>query len=222
MATWDFPSINERALVVGSTGSGKSTLGLWMLEHAPFHRMPYVIIDYKRESAIKMIDRARQIDTNEIPRHPGLYVIRPMPEIDDERVKRWLFGVWNVGNTGLFFDEGLMVPKSGGALQAIYTQGRTKRIPVITLSQRPVELHRTAISEADHFAVFRLNDQRDYKTVGEYIPNFKDKIVEERPEYTSIWYRQRDRARWNVDRIQHPEELPDRINARLPRKVHFI
>lgn len=223
MAQWGFPAISERALVVGSTGTGKSTLGLWLLKHAPFHRMPYVIVDYKREQAIKMIDRARHIDLNEAPpRQPGLYVVRPMPEIDDERMKAWLYRIWNNGNTGLFFDEGLMVPKSGGALQAIYTQGRTKHIPVITLSQRPVELHRTALSESDHFVVFRLNDERDYKTILQYIPRMTDRVIEDRPEFNSLWYRQRDREKWNIQAINEPELLSAQINARLPRRVHFI
>jgi DNA helicase HerA-like ATPase len=221
MAGWEFPSITEKVLVVGSTGSGKSTLGLWMLKHAPFHRMPYVMVDYKREDAIKMIDRARQIDFTEIPRHPGLYVIRPMPDVDDDRMSGWLYGVWNRGNTGLFFDEGMMVPKSG-ALQAIYTQGRSKRIPAITLSQRPVSLHRTALSESDHFVVFRLNDERDYKTVLQYVPRVSEQVIEDRPEYNSLWYRQRDRAKWNFERIDNPESIPGEINSRLPRRVFFI
>lgn len=218
---WRFPTVNQRTLILGSSGSGKTGMGLWLLSYAPFHLQPYIIFDYKREPAIKQIDRARQIGLNELPRYPGLYVVRPMPVSDDERVLQFLRAIWHRQNIGLFFDEVLMLPQHGGALQALYTQGRTLRIPTISLSQRPVELNRFAFSETSYISVFKLNDNRDYKTVKQYIPRFDENEIEKLPKHNSLWYSQEDREFAIMGPVSY-EGLPERINARLPARVHFI
>lgn len=209
-------------MILGSNGSGKSNLFLWLLLYQPFHRQPYVIFDYKREEQIGRIDRARQLGLNEVPVYPGLYVIRPMPETDDDKVLAWLRAAWAKRNIGLGFDEAMMLPQHGGALQAIFTQGRSLKIPVIALSQRPVDLHRTMFSEANHVSVFQLNDGRDHKTVKQYISKFDSEAVEQLPPYHSLWFRRSDRKTMHLNPVANFETLPDRINARLPARVHFI
>lgn len=222
MTPWEFPRRDQRTLVLGSTGGGKTGMFLWLLSYAPMHLQPYVIFDYKRDEHIARIDRAREIGLNELPKYPGLYVVRPMPETDDDNVLRWLRGAWAKRNIGLGFDEAMMLPQHGGAISSIFIQGRSLKIPVIALSQRPVELNRAMLSEANHVSLFSLNDDRDHQTVRKYIPRFDTGAVENLPQYSSLWHRREDKKTFQVAPIKNWDTLPDRINARLPSRIYFI
>ena len=81
-----------------------------------------------------------------------------------------------------------MVPDQE-AFQAILTQGRSKEIPAIILTQRPVWISRFVFSEADFYAVFHLNDRRDQKSVAEFTPNTPLWDLTSRiPDYHFRWY----------------------------------
>jgi DNA helicase HerA-like ATPase len=184
--TFEMPRPDQRVLILGSTGSGKTTMGASLLSGAPFNDMPYVMIDYKRDGLLAEIDRKEEIGLNEVPKAPGLYHVKPNPVSDDEAVEAWLYKVWERRNIGLYVDEALRLPtKKTGAFESILTQGRSLRIPVISLSQRPVDLTRYAFSEANHVIIFRLTDNRDRKKVTEYVPvNTEYKLR----KYHSLWY----------------------------------
>lgn len=182
------PGVSDRVAVVGATGSGKTQLGLWLLSRASFDKQPWVIVDYKRDKTIAGSERIRQIGFREVPKQPGLYVLQPNPD-EDEKVEEWLFKVWAHENVGLFIDEGYMLPQNPkGAFTYILTQGRSKRIPVIALSQRPKWVSRFVFSEATFFFVFRLTHNEDYKTVQEYIPKSRVDLETELPEYQCVYY----------------------------------
>jgi DNA helicase HerA-like ATPase len=183
---FELPRPDQRVLILGSTGSGKTTMGASLLSGAPFDAMPYVMIDYKRDDLLGSIERREQIDFGDIPKHPGLYHLKPNPVVDDEKMEDWLYRVWHRRNIGLYVDEALRLPtKKTGAFESILTQGRSLRIPVVSLSQRPVDLTRYAFSEANHVVVFRLTDIRDRKKVGEYVPIEQDYKLK---KYHSMWY----------------------------------
>jgi hypothetical protein len=71
-----------------------------------------------------------------MPRKPGLYRMRVDPQ-DEDNLEQWLWDVWKRGNIGLFIDEVALVPQKH-AFKAILRQGRSKLIPVIACTQRPV------------------------------------------------------------------------------------
>lgn len=178
------PTPQNRTAIVGKTGSGKTVAGLWHLSQQNFDDMPWVIFDWKRDGAIARLN-AQEIKLNgKVPEKPGLYVVRPMPG-DDELVEQFMWRLWERGNIGLYFDEGYMVPKASASFQAILTQGRSKHLPMITLSQRPVWMSRFVFSEADFYQIFWLNDARDRKTVAGFIPEIPD---EKLPPFHSYYY----------------------------------
>lgn len=183
---FEMPRIDQRVLVLGSTGSGKTTMGAWLLSHAPFDEMPYVMIDYKRDSLLGQIKYKKDIQLDQVPKEPGLYHLKPNPVKDDEKIEDWLQAVWAQRNIGLYIDEALRLPtKKTGAFESILTQGRSLHIPVVSLSQRPVDLTRYAFSESNHVVIFRLTDIRDRKKVGEYVPVDTDYKLR---KYHSLWY----------------------------------
>lgn len=188
MPKFYMPGPQSRTLILGKTGSGKTVAGIWHLANRDFDIRPWVIVDYKGDENIARIDAEfLDINVDDPPTEPGIYVIRPLPEIDDEKVEAFLWKIWERGGIGLYVDEGYMLPMKGKsqAFQGILTQGRSKFIPVIMLSQRPTWISRFAVSESDFYQVFWLNDARDRKTLEQFLP----KSLEERlAPYHSWWY----------------------------------
>lgn len=185
-AGFEMPRIDQRTLILGSTGSGKTTMGAWLLSHAPFDEMPYVMIDYKRDGLLAKIKHKKEIQLDQMPTKPGLYHLKPNPVSDDEKMEEWLYAAWRKREIGLYVDEALRLPtKKTGAFESILTQGRSLHIPVISLSQRPVDLTRYAFSESNHVVIFRLTDIRDRKKVGEYVPVDTDYKLR---KFHSLWY----------------------------------
>jgi hypothetical protein len=147
--------------------------GLWTLAQRNFHEKPWVILDFKRDPMIKQIARLEETNIKRSPpTHKGLYVTRPTPgDVDDGHVSRWLFDVWSQEDTGIFIDEGYMIKPMDRALRAVLSQGRSKHVPVIALSQRPAWISPFISSEASHFTVFYLQMPQDISRVREYLPN---------------------------------------------------
>ena len=70
-------------------------------------------------------------------------------------------------------------------LQAI-TQGRTHAVPMVLVTQRPIDIPRVAITESRHFFLFRLEDPRDRAVLaGVMGPAVRAEI----PLDHSFWYR---------------------------------
>lgn len=212
-----FPDNSQRVSIMGATGSGKTVLGAWLLSEADFERSPWVILDFKGDDLLSGIDRVKQIGINEVPKFPGVYRIQPHPS-DEDGIDRFFWNVWRREGIGVYTDEGYMVPKTSKGFQACLTQGRAKRIPLITLSQRPVEISRFVFSEASMVAAFFLNDVRDQKTVQQFMPPgvLKDRL----PDYHSRWYDVGQDQLYTLLPAPHPDELRNRIYDRLkPRRV---
>lgn len=213
-----WPNIDEHAAILGCTGSGKTTLASYVLSEAPFDIMPYICIDMKGDELLGSIQHLREIGLHEsLPRNPGLYVIRPLPS-DGEGIENWLYRLWQNEYTGLYVDEAYLMPDKVW-LRNILAQGRSKRIPSIFASQRPVDIPRSIFTEASHVAVFRLNDDRDKKTVREFTP--KGMLDERLPDYHCCWYSPKwqtanDDKPWvKLAPVPPAEHIIEKINTRL-------
>lgn len=200
------PTDQQRVIVLGRTGSGKSQFAIALLSTANWGfdgysrqaPIPWIIIDYKGEDLILDIMAANKGLVKELrvtdnpPKEPGLYYMHPTPKVDNDAMEAFLWKVWKQGNIGLFFDEGYMVPEKD-AFDAILTQGRTLHIPVICLYQRPAWMSRFAVAQSDFRAVFALDDERDEKTASMFV---KPAIVKgerisvktQLPNYYCLWY----------------------------------
>ncbi len=212
------PNDTQHLVNVGSNGSGKTVAGLWHLSLRDFTSKPWVIVDQKRDALIVAIGMI-EIRPGDVPKKPGLYVTHPLPtDEDDAAMESALWKIWARENIGLFFDEGLMFAKSK-ALNSIYTQGRSKHIPVITNSQRPVFLSRFAFSEASFFQVFRLNDVRDVDTVRTMLPSLPRRYT--LPKFHSYYYDSPDNQLTLFGPVPGPDQVLEAFHAKLmpARKV---
>ncbi len=194
--SFEWPREDEHTAIVGRNGSGKTQLGAFMLTKQDYLKRRWVVIDYKREEIFQRLKNIREIGFNEVPKEPGLYILKSGPYFEDE-TEGWLWRVHQRGGVGLFADEGYMLPNSGGhaggAYQAILTQGRSLRIPVVTLTQRPVKVTPFAFSEAKHVAVFDLSRRKDWQTIeentvdgfSEWLPKGYENGL---PEFHARWF----------------------------------
>lgn len=190
---WRWPQLDSRVTINGRTGSGKTVSGLWLLSNADFDKQPFVVIDYKRDKTIGQIARIEKIGLDEVPDYPGLYHLQPMPH-EDAEVESWLWKVWHHEKIGLFIDEGFLIP-DGKAFKSLLVTGRSKLIPIYTLSQRPVKVNRFVFTEADFLQTFRLNDKDDRERIKELTPtpidgetSIWDPKAQPLEKYHSKWY----------------------------------
>lgn len=213
------PGVSDRTVIVGQTGSGKTWFGVWLLSRMPIERMPWVVIDYKRETLFRELGpqafRSRLTVDSAAPKKPGLHLLQPF-ESDDDAMDSFLWRVWKRGGIGLYIDEAMMMPAGrGSAMRAILTQGRSLRIPVIALSQRPVEIDRYFFSEARCFAEFYLLDRDDRVTLKRYTPFHPDDIPERHHCY---WYDGKTRQVSYLAPVPDREAFLGRLRSRAPRR----
>jgi len=176
------PKNDHRLVIVGRTGTGKTQAAAWQLVMRNIGHFIWIIFDFKGDHLLNQLG-AVEITLTQMPKKPGLYIVHPLPH-QNEQVETMLWEIWRRGNIGVFIDEGYMIGDSA-AFRAMLTQGRSKRIPMIILSQRPVWLSRFVFSEADYYQVFRLNDRDDRKTMSRFIAaDLETKL----PDYHSVYF----------------------------------
>jgi hypothetical protein len=171
------PGPDTRTAIVGRTGSGKTVAAVWILSRQDFDERPWIILDYKNDELLNSITRAELITYDELPELPGIYILKVLPG-DKERVNAWFGEVWKHEDMGVLVDEGYMIDPRSEWFNACLTQGRSKRIAMVVLSQRPVWLSRFVFSESDFFMVFDLTHSDDMKTVAAYIRDDERGLLE--------------------------------------------
>lgn len=102
---------------------------------------------------------------------------------------------------------------------ACLTQGRSKRISMVVLSQRPVWLSRFVFSEADFFMVFDLTHTDDMKIVAAYIRDDERGLLE-RPlaPHNSFFY---DVGRKRLERFG-PVPEGDKLVATIDERLALL
>jgi hypothetical protein len=166
-----WPPGDSRTTLIGATGSGKTTAGLWFLSNARFDLRPWIVIDFKREILFDQVGFPPIRDIGwKLPgkKERGLFLLNPLPGQDVE-VENFLWRVWDRGNIGLFIDEASLIPDTK-PIRAVLHQGRSKRIPTMACTQRPVDVPRAFFSEASFLCLWRVTDDRDLKIVRGFMP----------------------------------------------------
>jgi hypothetical protein len=211
------PDDKQRLAIVGRTGTGKTVAALWHLSKRNLER-PWVIYDFKGDEHIAKIENARSVGLDWVPRRTdrGIFVVRPSPA-DTEAVDEQMWNLWERERCGVFVDEGYLA--NNEALQAILTQGRSKRIPAIICTQRPAWVSRFVFSESDYYQVFALNDVRDRKTIAAFAPIDPD--GKRLPDFYSYYYDVGRDKLHTFKPVPKVEEIIAAIDAKLrpARKV---
>lgn len=212
------PNNSQRLVNVGRTGSGKTVAALWHLSEHSIESMPWIIYDFKTDEHIASIPGARSLDLKELPKEPGVYVVRPLPD-DSELVEKQMWRIWEHEGIGVFVDEAYMVGNNNSAFRALLTQGRSKRIPMLICSQRPAWVSRFVFSEADFYQTFHLNDKRDRDTLESFIPANLDKRLQ---PFHSLYYDVGKNDLVEFSPVPNVQKIMQTFERRLSRKRRRI
>lgn len=218
MAKFNIPKADDRTVIIGRTGSGKTCAAVWLLSLQDFPFRPWVIIDYKGDELINGIERAEHVSFDTVPDEPGIYILRVMPG-DEESLSDWFRRVWEHEGIGIYVDEGYMIDRRDRWFNACLTQGRSKQIPMIILTQRPLWLSRFVFSEASYFMTFPLNDRRDMDTVRSFVRGDVEKsLTGKLKRFWSQYYSVSDASLVTLQPVPTGDEILSEINSRLPKR----
>lgn len=225
------PNKTQRLVVIGRTGTGKTVAGLWHLSNFNFEKPagdPWIIIDFKRDEHIDSIENKQEIGFDYIPskKDDGLFVIHALPADckatvrEASRVDQFLHKIWERENIGIFIDEAYVIGECEG-LELCLTQGRSKRIPMILCTQRPVWISRFAFSEASFIQCFSLNDERDKQTVEAFLPiEFDDEPKLE--GHQSFYYDVSEDELVRFAPVPDMAAIREKFDAKLRRRLQRI
>lgn len=212
MIKW--PGNNNRTAILGRTGSGKTTFAVWLLSGFDFNAQPWLIANTKGDpliNEIAEIEGVKTLELDETPGDTGLYIVNPAP--DDGLALDGMFRrVWEKQNCGIYCDEGYMIDEVG-AFNACLTQGRSRHIPMIVLSQRPAWISKFVFSESDFISVFQLQHSADRKNVAQFVPLDVDYRL---PKYHSFWYNVGDNELARLGPVPDKARILHTFRAKFP------
>lgn len=216
--TFTLPGAEDRTVIIGQTGSGKTILGAWLLSKQRFDKRPWVALNFKDEELWYQVGDPpmRPLRLGAMPPKRGLFRMDVHPGQEDE-LENWLWKIWSRGDVGIFADEVSLVPQKK-AFKAILRQGRSKRIPVIACTQRPVDCDREVFSEAQYRACFGLEDARDYQVIRGLFGNRDIRVeAESLRRHQCLWW---DAKRKKLDTL-NPCPPPATVAKDLKAVVPF-
>lgn len=209
-----FPSDDQRVAVVGRTGSGKTTAGMWHLSGKDFFVQPWLIVNTKGDPLINEIAQIKGVQTigiGDTPGDKGLFIVNPRPD-EGMELNLLFHRVWEKQNCGVYIDEGYMVKPPDG-MNALLTQGRSRKIPMIVLSQRPAWISKFVFTESDFIQIFALQYRGDRKTVAEFVPIDVNYTL---PKYHSLWYNVGDNELVKFAPVPAKDQILNSFRAQFP------
>ncbi len=210
-----FPGPTDRLYIIGRTGSGKTTASLWHLSGKDFTKQPWVVINTKGDTTLNelaAIEGVKTIGINDTPGEFGLYHVRPHPDDDAKELDAFFGRIWEKTNCGVFVDEGYMI-SIDTKLNALLTQGRDRRIPMIVGTQRPTWITKFVESEADYVQLFSLARRKDRENIMGLVPVDRDYKL---ARYCSYWYNVGDDELAQFAPVPNKAAILDTFRTSLP------
>lgn len=183
----------NRGFITGSSGSGKTTVALALVDAMP---SPRIILDTKRDPGIK-----KWAERNNIQFFEGLpdwkkieddLIVQPNPEeiADPDLIDQWLgnafFCKWA---PSIYIDEGYQSGASnrklGVGVTGLWTRGRALGFCTLIGTQRPAWISSFVITESDHYYCMRLTDDKDREKMAGFMNNVE---VENPIKQKYFWY----------------------------------
>ena len=213
------PGDRDRFTIVGTTGSGKTYAGIYHLSRRNYDQKPWLVYDFKNDELINNIPGAQHISMSEkLPERPGVYIVHPVPG-EEDLVDEHMMRIWAQENIGVYIDEGYMIGKNSRGFRSLLTQGRSKHVPMVILSQRPVYMDRFVFTESQYFQIFRLQHADDITSTQKFIPH---DLSERLPMFHSYWYDVSSDKLYRVAPVPDEDAILDTFDTRMPRMRKVI
>lgn len=187
---------NDRVLIVGTNGSGKTVLARHLF--AQMTRTRRTLVDPKEEHTINGVAPARLPAALDLAAPVSHYIPARLDEAEYEELFDLL---WRAGGPRwIWLDEAYGPTRAGKApqgLRLILQQGRAKDIGLAACSQRPVNIEATLRTEAQHIIVFTVPRPAtiDLKTLAPDLSMDPDQLARELDDlaaaegpYSHVWY----------------------------------
>jgi hypothetical protein len=167
----------DRGVLVGMTGSGKTTLAEYLLSPQPFVAAidPKGLLKFKGYIRYRKLKQAMRSDAPKIIYSPDAEELRN--PLYWEAFFRW---VYERRNTYCYIDEVYAVTDRDEMpphYHAILTRGRERGTGLLSATQRPMRIPAVIMSESEFWYVFRLSMPGDRKKVEETINLESEKIA---------------------------------------------
>lgn len=162
----------KRALVLGRTGSGKTTGAAWLMRRSPGR---WLVLNVKYDTTLTRSGVDVPMDVGAVigaQRKNRVVVIHP-ETFDQQQLDDFVAEIGESRHaTGLLVDELLYLSKGNGqagpGLIGWLTRGRSRHQSFIGASQRPSSITQYAYSEADYFALYELKLSADWKKISDF------------------------------------------------------
>lgn len=179
-----------RTILAGKTGSGKTTVAASLLLTS---RQKWIMVDPKSDDKLARLTPSRTVAPMRVKIldawRKGVQYVRLDRDADADVIDDLLSRLYQeYSNFGVYIDELYYLhsgSRAGPGLQAILTRGRSDLITVLACTQRPSWISLFCLSEADYIGQFRLNLDKDRKTLYSIIG---EKAVLKNPVENYSWY----------------------------------
>ena len=210
--------IGDHYYIVGRTGSGKSIKALHVLREL-VHKNPdagVLIINHKNEKEINNVlppykDLLGRITIPSKLKNDTRINIIPIAGEQDYEVTNLLREVYFKENFIVYIDEGYMINPRNPWLNALFTQGRSKNISVILLSQRPKLVSLFAVTQSNKIFIYNVIGNDDIKTLSNVVRG--DVLTTQLTDLPDFNYVEFD-AKTGKTEIKQPEKYP--ISFKIP------